>query len=191
MASYKLRDKIFFRLRNECAQFWASVNTIWWRLNGATIGMQTRLYKVFVTWPHQISVGQNCTIEHHVFFKYDGIWKPGPSIIIKDRVFIGANCEFNIKKGIEISNDCLIGSNCKFVDHDHGIDINQKMNAQQCPEAEIIIEDDVWLGANVVVLKGVRIGKGSIVGAGTILTKSVPSYEIWAGVPGKKIGERK
>ena len=191
MASYKLRDKIFFRLRNESAQFWALINTIWWRLNGATIGMQTRLYKVFVTWPHQISIGQNCTVEQHVFFKYDGIWKPGPSIIIKDRVFIGANCEFNIKKGIEISNDCLIGSNCKFVDHDHGIDINQKMNAQQCPEAEIIIEDDVWLGANVVVLKGVRIGKGSIVGAGTILTKSVPSYEIWAGVPGKKIGERK
>ena len=57
-------------------------------------------------------------------------------------------------------------------------------------EAEIVLEEDVWLGVNVVVLKGVRIGRGAIVAAGAIVTKDVPSYEIWGGVPARRLGER-
>jgi acetyltransferase-like isoleucine patch superfamily enzyme len=57
-------------------------------------------------------------------------------------------------------------------------------------EAEIVLEDDVWLGANVVVLKGVRIGRGAIVAAGAVVTRSVPGFEIWGGVPARRLGER-
>lgn len=64
------------------------------------------------------------------------------------------------------------------------------MNRQEQTGAPITIGQDVWLGANTVVLKGVKIGRGAIVGAGTILTKSVGEYEIWAGVPGKYIRTR-
>jgi acetyltransferase-like isoleucine patch superfamily enzyme len=61
---------------------------------------------------------------------------------------------------------------------------------QDGPMKEIAIGSDVWLGCHVVVLKGVCIGDGAVVGAGAILTKSVPPGEIWAGIPASKIGTR-
>lgn len=53
-----------------------------------------------------------------------------------------------------------------------------------------VIEDDVWVGFGATILAGVRIGRGAIVGAGAVVTKDVPPFEIRAGVPAKKIGER-
>lgn len=55
---------------------------------------------------------------------------------------------------------------------------------------ETVIEDDAWIGYGVIIIAGVRIGRGAIVGAGSVVTKNVPPYEIHAGVPAKKIGER-
>jgi len=55
----------------------------------------------------------------------------------------------------------------------------------------IAISDDVWIGAGCRILDGVEIGKGSIIGAGTVLTKSVPEYSIVVGIPGKVIKRRK
>ncbi|MGC3973859.1 MAG: DapH/DapD/GlmU-related protein [Nitrospira sp.] len=53
-----------------------------------------------------------------------------------------------------------------------------------------MIEDDAWIGFGAVIMAGVQIGRGAIIGAGSVVTKSVPAYEIHAGVPAKKIGER-
>ena len=64
------------------------------------------------------------------------------------------------------------------------------MGPQQGIEKAISIGNDVWLGCNVIVLKGVEIGDGAIIGAGAVVTKSILPNEIWAGVPAKKIGER-
>ena len=55
---------------------------------------------------------------------------------------------------------------------------------------ETIIEDDAWIGYGAIIIAGVRIGRGAIVGAGSVVTKNIPSYEIHAGVPARKIGER-
>jgi acetyltransferase-like isoleucine patch superfamily enzyme len=57
-------------------------------------------------------------------------------------------------------------------------------------EEEIVIEDDVWIGTRVIILKGVRVGRGCVIAAGTILTRSVPPYSIVGGVPGKVIRQR-
>ena len=170
----------------------ARLRTARWRMMGMQIGRGTFLPDVHVTWPHQVSLGKNCTLEHNIYFKFDGIWAPGPSIIIHDRVFIGFGCEFNVRQRVEIGADCLIASGCKFIDHDHGssrrdIPMNQQTDGG---EGEIVIAADVWIGANAVVLKGVRIGRGSIVAAGAVVTKEIGQYEIWGGVPARKIGER-
>ena len=182
-----------FRLRASAAAALATIRTTWWRTLGMRIGAGTLLPKVHVTWPHQVSLGRNCTLEHDIYFKYDGIWAPGPRIVIRDRVFIGFACEFNVRRGLEIGDDSLIASGCKFIDHDHGTARGDTPMHQQTAgaEAEIILEEDVWLGVNVIVLKGVRIGRGAIVAAGAVLTADVPSYEIWGGVPARRIAERK
>jgi acetyltransferase-like isoleucine patch superfamily enzyme len=54
-------------------------------------------------------------------------------------------------------------------------------------EKEIVIGSNVWIGCNVVVLKGVGIGNSAVVAAGAVVTKSIPPYEIWGGVPAKKL----
>ena len=59
------------------------------------------------------------------------------------------------------------------------------------PEAPVALENDVWIGANVVLLKGMTIGRGAIVAAGAVVRHSIPPYEICGGVPAKKIGERR
>lgn len=187
-----LRDRAGFRMRAQLAGLVAQGRTACWRLRGMSVGRGTLLPKVHVTWPHQVSLGQNCTLEHDIYFKYDGIWAPGPTIVIGDRVFIGFGCEFNVRRRVEIGSDCLIASGCKFIDHDHGSARDGVPMREQTTgaEAEIILEEDVWLGVNVVVLKGVRIGKGAIVAAGAVVTKDIGPYEIWGGVPARKISTR-
>jgi acetyltransferase-like isoleucine patch superfamily enzyme len=157
---------------------------------GMKIGSGTILSKLHVTWPHQILIGKNCLLEHNIFFKYNGVWSPGPSIIIGDNIFIGANCEFNIHKRMEIGNDTLIASGCKFIDHNHGINLDILMRKQLGPEEPIVVGCDVWIGVNTVILKGVSIGNGAIIAAGAVVTKSILPNEIWAGIPARKIGQR-
>jgi acetyltransferase-like isoleucine patch superfamily enzyme len=155
------------------------------------VGNDTKLPVMQVTWPHQVSIGNSCRLEEGISFKYDGIWCPGKAIRIEDHVFIGAGCEFNIKKHISIGKYSLIASGCRFIDHNHGTALNELMYKQICPEKEIVVGENVWIGANVVVLMGVEIGEGAIIGAGAVVTKSVPACEIWAGIPARKIGERR
>jgi acetyltransferase-like isoleucine patch superfamily enzyme len=115
---------------------------------------------------------------------------PGPSIIVGDRVFIGRGVEFNIRERVEIGDDTLIAAGVKIIDHDHGIEIGQPMRLQESVCAGVEIASDVWIGANVVVLKGVQVGRGSVIAAGAVVTKSVPPMEVWGGVPAKRIGSR-
>lgn len=92
-------------------------------------------------------------------------------VVIKDRVAIAPNITF-----VPISNP----NNSK---------LNSILELQK--EGKIVIEDDVWLGANVTVLPGVTVGKCSVIGAGAVVTKSVEPYSIMAGVPARKIGNIK
>jgi len=160
------------------------------RTLGMRIGANTDIPSLTITWPHQVSLGDNCILEELTAFKFDGTRKPGPSIQIGNDIFIGTGCEFNIRKSITIGSDSLIASGCRFIDHDHGIEANGLMRKQHGTEQEIVIGANVWLGCNVVILKGVVIGDGAVVAAGAVVTKSVPSNEVWGGVPAKKISER-
>lgn len=183
-------QKILFRLRMYHNPR-AVLRRLGWQLQGARFGRGVIVPALQMTWPHQVSVGADCILEPDVYFKYDGGWQPGPTICLADRVFVGRGCEFNIRNGITVGDDCLIASGCKFIDHDHAMEVGDlPMNRQPCPDAPIVLESDSWLGVNVVVLKGVTVGRGAVVGAGAVLTKSVPAYEIWAGIPARKIGER-
>jgi acetyltransferase-like isoleucine patch superfamily enzyme len=182
---FTLRFKFF---RKITAQIYRQIL----RIKGVSIGKNTQLHCCQFTWYHKVKIGKDCTIEPNVIFKHDGIYTEGPSIIIGDRTFIGSGCEFNISEGISIGYYCAIASGCKFIDHNHGIETRQFYIGEQPPvSAPITLEDDVWLGVNSVILKGVHIGKGAVVGAGAVVTQSIAPYEIWGGVPAKKIGERK
>ncbi len=184
--------KLFFVFRLRMAAGAAScVRKCWFGLQGMRTGHGTKLPKIHVTWPHKVRLGCGCHLEHGIWFKYDGIYSPGTAITIGDRVFIGSGCEFNVRHSVSVGSESLIASGCRFVDHDHGMQRGVAMKAQPCPGAPITIGRDVWLGCNVVVLKGVSVGDGAVVAAGAVVRADVPAYEIWGGVPARKIGERR
>lgn len=189
--AYFLQQSIYVLRLRYFARLIGVLRKSFYRLSGMKLGKRTALPQIYVTWPHQVSIGKKCILEKGVYFKYDGIWKKGPSILIGDRVFLGTACEFNIRSGITIGDDTLIASGCRFIDHDHGTDSHALIRVQQCVEAPIKIGKNAWLGCNVIVLKGVEIGEGAIVAAGAVVNKSIPANEIWAGVPAKKVSERK
>ena len=64
------------------------------------------------------------------------------------------------------------------------------MNAQPLKGANIVLEENVWIGAQCMVLKGVRLGRGAVIGAGSVVTKSVPAGEVWAGVPARRLKQQ-
>ena len=188
--SGKTAQQILFRIRFR-PRLTIILHRLLLRLQGTRFGRATIVSKLRINWPNQVAIGDNCILQEDVSFEYcHGTLRPGPSIRIGNRVFIGRHSEFNAKVGIAVGDDCLIASGCKFIDHDHGVSWHLPMNCQEGREGEIVLEADVWLGVNVVVLRGIRIGRGAIVGAGSVVTKSIPSYEIWAGVPARRIGER-
>ena len=157
------------------------------RMRGSIIGQGTRIPRITVTWPHQLKFGDSCTLQPDIFFNFSHYWTPGPSMIFGNRVFIGRGCEFNIREKIILGDDCLIASGCTFVDSNHGRNAHKSMNAQPLTSAPTILGRNVWLGAQCVVLKGVQIGDGAIVLAGSVVTKPIPGGETWAGAPARRV----
>ncbi len=190
---HSLYARIVFRLRAIGREYLSALpRTMYWRALGLHAGSRTLLPTIHITWPHQVSLGSRCILEPNSSFKFDGIYCPGPSIRFGDDVFIGTGCEFNIRLGLVVGSHALIASGCRFIDHDHGF---QRRNAPMSTQADgseraIEIGEDVWIGANAVILKGVTIGRGAIVAAGSVLTKEGGGFEIWGGNPARKLRDR-
>ena len=93
---------------------------------------------------------------------------------------------------ITIGKHCLIAQFVSLVGVGHGIHRSELICAQRWAYAKsgITIGDDVWIGASATVLPGVHVGTGAVIGAGAVVTRNVPAYEVWAGVPAVKIGVR-
>lgn len=150
------------------------------------------------------SAGKRTVIAKHV-----DILKP-QNLVVGDDVEFKYSCHLEVNEGITIGNKthfapfCVlygpleIGSNCAFAAHctfasvGHGYERTDiPMVDQPSTAKKIIIEDDVWFGANAVVVGGVRIGKGSIIGAGAVVTKNVEPYSVMGGVPARLIRKRR
>ena len=183
--------RLLFRARSYWSESLCILRQLVLRIGGMRIGHGTRLSRVHVNWLHQVAIGRECTLEPDVVFKFDGPWKLGPRIRLGDRCFLGRACEFNISFGIEIGSDTLIASGCRFIDHNHGFSNRGLTIGQQMPVIGMItIGPDVWLGVNVVVLCGVRIGRGAVVAAGSVVRCNIPEYEVWGGVPARRLKAR-
>jgi lipopolysaccharide O-acetyltransferase len=117
------------------------------------------------------------------------------TMIIGDNVQINDRCHIAALNSILISSNVLIASNVYITDHDHGdfseVSLSLPPSARESVTSPVIIEENVWIGQNAVILKGVTVGRGSIVAAGCVVTKNVPPYSLVVGVPGKIIKQLK
>lgn len=111
---------------------------------------------------------------------------PNAVLEIGHKSYINHDSEIRCRERITIGNNVSIAYNVLIQDSDYHTtyDDNGNPKPQTLP---IVIEDNVWIGANVIILKGVTIGEGSIVAAGSVVTKSIPSYSLAGGNPARII----
>lgn len=187
MQNNNITNKLYFKFTSIKGKF----RVAYFKLSGMSIGENTQLGKIEAECPGSIIVGKNCIIKSGSTFWVQSPFTSSNRISIGDNVFIGRNVEFNCCGSIDIGNNCLIASSTIFVDSNHTFSKEKIIDQQSIMVKSIVVEEDVWVGSGCTVLYGVHLGKGCIIGAGAVVNKSVPAYEIWAGVPAKKIGERK
>ncbi|MGG9960053.1 acyltransferase [Ferruginibacter sp. SUN106] len=137
-----------------------------------------------------IQIGENSIVDSFVKMKFSG---GIGDIIIGDDCKINSGTVLYSGHGIRIGNSVLIAANCTFSATNHEFISKHKTITEQRfkpSRGGIIIEDDVWIGANCIVLDGAIIRKGSVIGAGSIVRGEIASYTINVGNPLVKIGER-
>lgn len=111
----------------------------------------------------------------------------GGKIIIGENVGISSSCIW-VQNELRIGNNVNIGADCLIIDNDsHSIDYmeRRRKSREAILNAPIEISDDVWIGAKCIILKGVKIGARSVIGAGSVVTKDIPEDVIAAGNPCK------
>lgn len=142
----------------------------------------------YISFNSSIINHKNIQLHQHTIINYNVILWP-------TKLYIGKFSQINsgtaIYGNVSIGNNVMIAPNCMLAGGNHNFsNINIPMRFQGSNEKGIIINDDVWIGANSVVLDGVTIGKGTIVGAGSVVTKNLESYSIYFGNPAKFIKKR-
>ncbi len=105
---------------------------------------------------------------------------------------LGAGCTLYASTRLEIGDDTMLAANCYVGGgrYDPAAARDRPIAEQPLPRQGVVIEEDCWLGAGVIVVDGVRIGRGSIIGAGAVVTRNVPPFTRAAGIPARAIGTR-
>jgi len=111
-------------------------------------------------------------------------------IAIGARTTIGYHTFIFASEEITIGSDCLIAPFAYIVDSDHGIKRSERINVQPNITKPVHIGNDVWIGTGARILKGVSLAEGAVIAAGAVVNQDVDSYQIFGGIPAKKIGIR-
>lgn len=110
----------------------------------------------------------------------------GNSISLGNFVSINKGVILNSARSkIKIGNYVTLSTYTQL--HCSGLDLSKHYSKRNHKSAEIILEDGVWLSSGVIVNPGIKIGEGSVVAPGSVVTKNIPPFELWGGVPAKKI----
>lgn len=155
--------------------------------NNVFIGERVVIYQA----PHggMVKIGQKTHLHQEIIIETG----EGGRLIIGEDTHIQPRCQFSAYKGsIKIGSNVQIAPFCAFYPYNHEFKVNKTIKDQSLStKGDIVIEDDAWIGVGVIVLDGVRIGKGAVVGAGSVVRDSMPDYSIAAGIPARVVKMRK
>ena len=133
---------------------------------------------------HILSIGDNCKVQRNVYI--------GNGLNIQ----IGNNCRINDNvrlDNVRIGDNSMIARDCIFLGKMHEYN-NLSIPMIQQGEKEVkrtVLEENIWIGARVIIMPGIHIAQGCIIGAGSVVTKDTLNFGIYAGVPAKLIKQRK
>lgn len=152
------------------------------------VGKNTKVNRSckLITHGGSIIIGTDCNIHPYTMLLAHG-----------GNIIIGNNCTLNPFSvlyghgGLVIGNGVRIAAHCVIIPANHNFeDPNQYIYKQGVTAKGIIIKDDVWIGVGARILDGVTVGKGSVIGAGAVVTRDVQAFAVVAGVPARMIGKR-
>lgn len=140
-----------------------------------------------------IVFGDRCTVGRLASIRPTNVLidEPGEGMRMGDHSNIGSYCYVGCSGFVSIGSGVMMGQRVNLLAENHNHErIDLPMKDQGVTRGSIIIEDDCWLGAGCSVLAGVRVGHGSIIAAGAVVTKDVPPLSIVAGVPARVVRQR-
>ena len=146
--------------------------------------------RVEVRSPERLTFGKGVIIDSGVLLHCGGMqWSDGKGgISIGDSSYIGPNSVLFGAGGIEIGAGVLISPGVVITSHQHTFaEAHRWMREQPSEFSPVVIEDNVWIGSNATILPGLRIGSGSVIGAGAVVTRNVPPKTLCVGVPARAI----
>ena len=167
------------------------------RFDACTIGPGTDLFPWRIKGGRRcrLSIGKSCLVRSTVVFE-----REDAAVSVGDRCFLG-KALISVAGGVEIGNDVLISWGVTITDHNsHSVRFIERQrdvedwrgstkNWTGVKVGKVVIQDKVWIGFNAIILKGVTIGEGAIVGAGSVVSKDVPPFTIVAGNPARVVRE--
>lgn len=134
-----------------------------------------------------LEAGDSVTIQDDAFFQ---LTMPQPKVFIGSDTVIGRRNIITAKNKIVIGNNVLIGSDVQIIDHSHGIARDALIREQRAEIGEVMIGDDVWIGAGAKILMNSRIGTGAVIGSNAVVRGDIPEYAIAVGVPARIVKYR-
>jgi acetyltransferase-like isoleucine patch superfamily enzyme len=142
---------------------------------------------VMVFHPENVHIGSNVYIGHQTILK--GYYKN--AMYIGDNTWIGQMCFFHSAGGIRIGENVGIGPRVSILTSQHRpLERELPVMSGKLKFGEVFIGDGCDIGTGAIILPGITIGEGAIIAAGAVVNCNVPAYEIWGGIPAKKISER-
>ena len=137
------------------------------------------------------------SLDHHCVFEKDCLlWiadevGANPQLTLGNNVYLGRDVYLGVYQPLGIGSNTLIGAYSYIITANHQFkDRTIPIRLQGYTGSPIDIGQDVWIGCHVTILPGVSIGDGAVIAAGAVVNKDIPAYEVWGGVPARKLSER-
>lgn len=163
---------------------WPLLRAKWALRRCNQVGPWPRLFgRVMVKNHGRITIGERLLL-YGTTVRGELVTGPGGILEIGNRVFINYGVSISAHNHVKIGSRCQIGNYSLLMDNDYHQAGDKTMLGQSKP---IILEDDVWLGARVIVLKGVTIGQGAVIGAGSVVTRDIPPRSVAVGQPARVV----
>lgn len=178
------------RTRRILAAAYRSVRAIGWKYRLAKFGRGSEIVSpAYVVGARSIAIGESVQIWRFARIEAVGGLGERPKVVIGDRTVIQPHVHIGAAESVQIGEGALFASYVYISDHDHDYTdpADPVIGNGRVLASPVSIGDFVWLGEQVIVLKGVSIGERSIVGAGSVVTRDVPSYSIAVGSPARVV----
>lgn len=172
------------------SRFLSYVKVLYLRLRGYNIHYSVGLAgscRFFQGAKYAIKIEKQCEVSQNVSIMagFEG------TISIRHGVCINPFTTIDIQSHLEIGENTLIAPGCYICDYDHNFEnLEKPINKQGYVSQPITIGSDVWIGAKSIILKGVHIGKGVVIGAGSVVTCDIPDFSIAVGNPARVVKKR-